>query len=128
MGQEPYELDAPRRQIVLGAIREVCSYRHWRLLAVHVRARHVHVVVQAAANPERVMNDFKAYASRALNAAGLDPSERKRWTRHGSTRYLWTPQRVDECVHYTLHEQGEPMAAYAEEDAESRDLAEPRPG
>ena len=39
MGQEPYELDSQRRPIVLEAIREVCSYRQWRLLAVHVRSK-----------------------------------------------------------------------------------------
>jgi REP element-mobilizing transposase RayT len=112
MEQAPYELDTQRRQIVLAAICEVCKFRAWQLLAAHVRSRHVHAVVQAQIAPERIMNDFKSYASRALNTAGLDTPERKRWTRHGSTRYLWTTQQVEECIHYTVHEQGEPMAVF----------------
>jgi len=108
----PYLLDEPRRLIVLKSIQEVCRYRGWSLLAAHVRTNHVHVVVQALAPPEKVMNDFKAYASRHLNQAGLDDPECKRWTRHGSTRYLWKPEQVEAAIHYTVREQGEPLAVY----------------
>ena len=122
MDQPPYRLDASRRRLVLRAIEEVCAYRGWTLLAAHVRTTHVHIVVQASAAPEKVMNDFKAYASRALNAAGCDENWRKRWTRHGSTRYLWKSASVAGAVHYTLHEQGEPMETF-----EGSPTAEPRP-
>ncbi|MGH2524913.1 MAG: transposase, partial [Anaerolineales bacterium] len=71
MDQPPYELDRQRREVVLKTIQEVCAHRGWSLLAAHVRSNHVHVVVQAVAKPEKVMNDFKAYASRRLNEAGL---------------------------------------------------------
>ena len=91
----------------------MCAHRHWELLALHVRTTHVHVIVFAEAAPERILNDFKAYASRALNAAGLDAADCRRWTRHGSTLYLWTDASLDEKVHYVLHEQGEPMECYA---------------
>ncbi|HTU20832.1 MAG TPA: transposase [Gemmataceae bacterium] len=112
MDQPPYHLDTPRRRIVRQAIQEVCVHRPWELLALHIRASHVHVIVRAEAAPERVLNDFKSYASRALNAAGIDPAECKRWTRHGSTIYLWTEASVEEKVHYVLHEQGAPMEVY----------------
>lgn len=112
MDQPPYELDVPRRQIVLNAIREVAEYRGWELLAAHVRTTHVHVVVTSTESPERVMNDFKGYASRRLNEAGFENAERKRWTRHGSTPYLWKPRDVEAAVHYVVHEQGEPMAVF----------------
>ncbi len=114
MDQPEYRLDAPRRRLVLHAVREVCAYRSWRLLAVHVRMTHVHAVVHADAAPERVMNDFKAYASRALNQAGVDAPDCKRWTRHGSTRYLWTQEEVDARIEYTLNGQGDPMERYPE--------------
>jgi len=112
MDQPPYEMDARRRQVVLNAIREVARYRGWRLLAVHVRTTHVHVVVDANDTPERVMNDFKGYASRRLNQSELDSVGRKRWGRHGSTPYLWKPEDVDRAIHYVLREQGEPMAVF----------------
>lgn len=113
MDQPPYYLDDERRrEIVLRSIQEVCDYRGWTLLAAHVRERHVHVVVHALQDPERVMNDFKAYASRHLNEAGLDTPKRKRWARHGSTRYLWNPDSIERAIYYVVHKQGEPMAVY----------------
>lgn len=108
----PYALDDQRRLLVLKSIQEVCQYRGWSLLAAHVRTNHVHVVVQAFSPPEKVLNDFKAYASRHLNQAGLDEPDCKRWTRHGSTRYLWKPEQVEAAIHYTVREQGEPLAVY----------------
>src|SRR5271169_2844232 len=67
MDQAPYLLTAFSRSTVLDAIQEVCSHRNWSLLAAHVRTNPVHVVVEAEAKPERVMSDFKFYASRRLN-------------------------------------------------------------
>jgi prepilin-type N-terminal cleavage/methylation domain-containing protein len=113
MDQPPYELDAVRRGKVLQAIQNVCAHRGWWLFAAHVRATHVHVIVQAGDPPERVMNDFKIYASRSLNEAGFDEFGCKRWVRHGSTRYLWDQKDLEGAIHYVLHEQGETMATYA---------------
>jgi hypothetical protein len=59
MDQAPYHLDQTRRDAVLETIQEVCVH----LLAAHVRSNHVHTVVEAEVPPERVMGDFKAYAS-----------------------------------------------------------------
>ena len=83
MLQPPYRLDIVRARTVLGSIKEVAAHRGWNLLAAHVRSTHVHVVIQALDAPEKVMNDFKAYASRTLNRARFEGTERKRWTRHG---------------------------------------------
>lgn len=58
------------------------------------------------------MNDFKGYASRELNRAASKRNERKRWARHGSTRYLWTQRDLEGAIQYVLYEQGEPMAIY----------------
>ncbi len=71
MKSEMYSLDGVSREIVKNAIHEVCLYRKWLMHAVHVRTTHVHVVVSANQKPERVMRDFKAYSTRALNSAGL---------------------------------------------------------
>ena len=86
MDQPPYHLDQIRRDAVLQAIQEVCGHRGWTLLAAHVRSNHVHAVVETETRPERIMSDFKAYASRRLNWMKLDQPNRKRWARHGSTR------------------------------------------
>ena len=107
--QAPYQLDVHRRELVLQAMGEACSHRGWKLFAAHVRTNHVHAVVRAGVRPEIVMNCFKSYASRALNRSGFDPPNRKRWTRHGSTRYLWKEEDISAAISYVVHEQGEPM-------------------
>jgi len=112
MDQAPYSLDRVRRTAVLAALREVCLHRGWSLWAAHVRSNHVHVVVEAACGPEKVMNAFKSYASRHLNRLGIDRPERKRWARHGSTRWLWKDEDVQESIRYVISGQGEPMEVY----------------
>jgi hypothetical protein len=72
MDQPAYSMDKSRREVVLAALIERCSQRHWSLLAAHVRTNHLHVVLEAAGPPERLMNDLKSYASRCLNRTGLD--------------------------------------------------------
>ena len=112
MDQAPYQLDQIRRDAVLEAIHEVCGHRGWTLFAAHVRSSHVHAVVEAEARPERVMNDFKAFASRRLNQLRLDEPDRKRWARHGSTRWLGKPQQVSAAIQYVVHEQGDAMSVF----------------
>jgi hypothetical protein len=80
--------------------------------AAHVRRHHVPTVVAAEAEPERVMQDFKAYASRRLNGMNLDKPNRKRWARHGSTRWLWKSQHVSAAIEYVIAEQGDAMSAF----------------
>jgi len=112
MEQPLYFMDERRRSEVLSAIHDRCSNRGWRLLAAHVRTNHVHLVIDAEPKPERVMNDLKSFASRRLNEAGLDSPDRKRWARHGSTRYLWNREDTLAALHYVLDKQGDQMAVY----------------
>ena len=112
MSETPYFLDESKRHIVLQAIIEVCCYRQWTLLAVHVRSNHVHCVIHANMPPEQIMNAIKSYASRHLNEAKLDSNRVNRWTRHGSTRYLWKEAEVEATIQYVVNEQGLPMAVF----------------
>lgn len=112
MNQQPYEMASESRAIVLQTLAEVCSHRGWNLLAAHVRTNHVHVIVAAEVPPEKAMNDFKAYASRALNRLDGNESGRRRWAHHGSTRWLWKDQDVRDAIRYVVEQQGEPMAVF----------------
>ena len=112
MLESPYILDALRRTIVLQAIIEVCRYRQWILLAAHIRSNHVHLVIHGILPPEQIMNAVKSYASRQLNKENLDNNRRNRWTRHGSTRYLWNEAEVEATIQYVINEQGLPMAVF----------------
>src|SRR5258708_31882079 len=112
MDKPPYVMDRSRRAAVLAAILERCSDCHWALLAAHVRTNHVHVVVDADVRPERIMNDLKSYASRYLNQSGLDDPTRKRWARHGSTRWLWERESVSAAIRYVVDHQRDAMAVF----------------
>jgi REP element-mobilizing transposase RayT len=115
MLQGPYQLDDAARQVVLAAIRQHCAYRGWNLLAAHVRSNHVHLILEAEIQPERILNELKSYASRALNRMGRDEPDRKRWARHGSTRWLGKDEDVRHALQYVVDEQGEPMALFVAE-------------
>ena len=112
MAQPPYVMDAPQREIVKDAIVSLANEKQWPLLAAHVRSNHVHAVISADRDPARLMSDLKSRASRDLTRAGFDDANRRRWTRHGSTLHLFTPQQVQLKIHYTLHQQGPPMSTY----------------
>lgn len=114
MIQAPYVMNAAEREIVCKAIVELARERGWKLWAVHVRSNHVHVVVSAERDPGRIMSDMKARASRDLTLAGFDNAERRRWTRHGSTRHLFREEEVEGKIQYTLDEQGDRMAFHEE--------------
>ena len=109
MREAPYLLDDHRRPVVLETIQEVARHRRWQLHACHVRTNHVHIVVAADAKPEKVMSDFKAYASRRLKERLGESADCKRWTQHGSTRYLWNEEQLSAAVEYTVHGQGAPL-------------------
>ena len=112
MLESPYVLDETRCDVVLQSIQCVCQFRKWALLAAHVRSNHIHFVVHALLSPEQVLNTVKAYASRCLREAALDLDRKKRWSRHGSTRYLWTEAQVEATIQYVVYEQGLPMAVF----------------
>ena len=112
MTQPAYVLGETHRTVVRDAIIDLSTEKEWDLLALHVRTNHVHVVIRADREPGRLISDLKARASRDLNRAKLDPPNRKRWTRHGSTLHLFTHQQVNEKIRYTIDHQGRMMAWY----------------
>ena len=97
---------------MLAALVERCSDRKWDLMGAHVRTDHVHLVIEAETQPERILNDLKSFASRRLNELCLDGPNRKRWARHGSTRWLWKREAVSAAIQYVIDKQGEKMAVH----------------
>lgn len=109
MKRDPVELTAARRAAVEEGVRETCDKRGWTLHAINVRTNHVHSVVTAIAKPEPVMNAFKANATRKMAEAGAWQRGVKPWSRHGSTRYLWTEQSVARASDYVINGQGDEL-------------------
>lgn len=106
----PFAMNAEQRQIVLDAILEVCHFRKWNGYALHIRSNHVHAVVSGNAKPEKIMNDFKSYSTRALKEKAISPLPKRIWTRHGSTKYLWTDKELQNAINYVKDGQGRKMA------------------
>lgn len=90
------------RVCVSEAIRRVCEFRTWRLFAINARTNHVHAVVRAGQTPERVLNDFKSWATRGLCEAGLHARGVPAWSRHGSTRWINTDVSLSSAIDYVL--------------------------
>ena len=112
MCEDPRYLDRPARTLTRQAIESACRREQWSLAAAHVRGNHVHVVVSAELKPEKIMGTLKSCASRALNDAFGNSG--RRWSRHGSTRWLWEREQVTSAVAYIVHQQGRPMEVYVD--------------
>jgi REP element-mobilizing transposase RayT len=105
----PVKLGAGRRAATLAAIKETCTIRKWDLWAANIRSNHVHTVVSAPCKPDRVLNAFKANATRTMRESGCWFSENTPWVRKGSKIYLWTESDMQNAVGYVLYDQGEPL-------------------
>lgn len=105
---DPVVLTSQQRDAVDAAIREHAEFKTWRVWALNVRTNHVHIVCSANEPPEKIMNAFKAYATRRLRADKLVGPDAKVWTRHGSTRYLWDGVGSQQAIDYVLRLQDKP--------------------
>ena len=103
--QPPAMLDPASVALVTTTIRQTCHRRGWKLRALSVRTNHVHAVVVAERRPEVVMGAFKACSTLALRGAGLLAAGSAIWSRHGSTRYLWTEAAEEAACAYVLERQ-----------------------
>lgn len=126
MKQPAYVMTLAEAEIVCQAIVGIAVERGWYLHAVHVRTNHVHIVISTDRDPQRLMSDLKGRSSRDLTRASFDDAERRRWTRGGSTRHLFTEENIADAVRYALDEQGEPMACYSCDRNKKEVALEPR--
>jgi REP element-mobilizing transposase RayT len=107
-----FKLGPAERRIVGCAIREVSDVRGYFLFALNIRTIHVHLVTSNGGKVERMMDSFKAYSTRALRAAKLVGNDVKPWSRHGSTRYLWTERHIEQAVEYVVNGQGGELPSF----------------
>lgn len=109
---DPFVLGSREREVVKRAIEEVCRVRGYSLFGLNVRTNHVHLAASNSGEPERMMDSFKAYATKALRTAGLLAENQKAWSRHGSTRYLWTEEHIGQAVEYVMNGQGDELPSF----------------
>lgn len=101
----PIVLNEVQRRCVDSTIRAHAEYRRWQLHAVNVRTNHVHVVCTGALSPERMMGEFKSWATRSLRQRQELGQNQRVWTTHGSTRWLDSEMSIASTVHYVTHRQ-----------------------
>ena len=113
----PVILEKIIREVVLEAVLRVCGFRGWVAHAIHVRSNHIHIVVSGDAEPESMMRDFKAYATRTIKKNSNNQALiRKYWSRHGSTKYLWTKENLVSSVEYVKNKQAKKMSLWIKGD------------
>ena len=108
-GSPAFLLNGKQRSVVETAIRNVCVFRSYGLVAINVRTNHVHVVVSAPEQPEKIINAFKANATRELRTAKLVDTDTRVWSRGGSRRYLWKSNQVQGAIAYVIDGQGDDL-------------------
>jgi REP element-mobilizing transposase RayT len=113
-GSETFILDKAMRSIVQSTIRAVCVHRGYKLTALNVRSNHGHAVVSFHGPPEKIVEGFKSYSTRALRSAGLVDGSTRIWSRHCSTRYLYKESAVSAAEHYVLYYQDDEFPSFDE--------------
>jgi len=104
MKEPEFRLSAADRRTVEATIRAHCRVRTWDLHAVNARSNHVHVVVTAAGYPPQTVRDqFKAWCTRRLKAAGA--TRTRFWTEGGSCRWINREDDLGDAVRYVIEAQ-----------------------
>jgi REP element-mobilizing transposase RayT len=100
-------LNRKQAQLLLAQFRETAAQRDWTLHAVAIMANHFHLVAEVGNDPDprKVLADFKAYGSRALNREFGKPASETWWTSNGSKRKLSGDLAVESGVHYVLRQE-----------------------
>jgi REP element-mobilizing transposase RayT len=107
MREDMVLLDAAQQQVVADTIADHCKIRGWTLLAVAVKANHIHVAVEADRAGNDVRDQFKAWCSRRLSdRAGLTKLQtktggRRRWFTEGAyVRRIEHEEYLREAIAY----------------------------
>lgn len=76
----------------------------------------MHSVVSAGCYPGRVLNAFKANATRKMKEAGCRIYGHSPWSDGGSNRYLWTERSIERAIDYVNDGQGGPPPDFSVND------------
>jgi REP element-mobilizing transposase RayT len=104
----PIRVTGEQAAVLIDQFRETARFRGWELLAAAVMANHVHLVVRVPGfvDAAKLLGDFKAYGSRALNRRWGKPPGGTWWTYQGSTRVLPGEQAVAAAIRYVERQPG----------------------
>ncbi|MBK8206456.1 MAG: hypothetical protein IPK87_06605 [Planctomycetes bacterium] len=106
LAEEPLLISPRMRGIIEDTILQHCDHRGWHHFASNIRTNHVHAVLSAAGEPDRMLADLKAYLTRDLRKGDAVGRRKRVWTVGGSTRYLFTDEAVSRACTYVYLAQG----------------------
>lgn len=111
----PIFLTLAQAEILLVQFQETSEYRERTLHAISIMQNHWHMVVTVPGDPEpdRILTDFKAYGSRALNREYGKPPSRTWWTMRGSKRKLASETALANAINYALYKQPNPLVVWS---------------
>jgi REP element-mobilizing transposase RayT len=113
----PIFLDREKAEVLFEQFRETATHRGWTIRAVAIMANHWHMVVQVPDDPPpgKILADFKAYGSRALNRKHGKPPSDTWWTAKGSKRKLGDDRALEAGSNYVLYKQPNPLLVWSPE-------------
>ena len=129
---DPVGLTPAQAAAVARQLRETAAYRGRLILAAAVLVNHVHLVFGTPGDPDpdQMLADWKAWASRALNrlAGWAAPAPRPVWwERDGSKRPLKGGPARASAVRYARDQDG-PLVVWVGDEAADLLAAYPAPG
>jgi REP element-mobilizing transposase RayT len=109
----PVHLDMAQAEQVLAQFHETVAHRQWLLIAVSIMRTHIHVEVGVPGDPdpEVILRDLKAYASRRLNTQWTAPASGTWWTKSGSKRKLKDEAAILTAARY-IRDQPSPLVIW----------------
>ncbi len=93
------------RAVVEQACRDHCVHRNWELFTANARSNHVHVVVFAAMEPQRVRDQLKANCTRALRIQAEPLTATKTWSKGGDCSILPDESALEDAISYVAEGQ-----------------------
>jgi hypothetical protein len=106
MTESDCSLIPEQRQVVEETVQAHCEIRHWQLHIVNCRTQHVHAVISANVDPDRMLSELKAWCTRKLKEQARSisrdrSSERQNWwTEGGSKRPVFDDNGLESVIIY----------------------------
>lgn len=114
----PILLTVSQASVLLRQFQETAHFRNWPIQALAIMANHFHLVVRTdeKVHPRKILADFKAYGTRALNREFSRPRSGTWWTTNGLKRRLPDERALVTAINYVLHKQPNPLVTWSPDD------------
>ncbi|MCP4889219.1 MAG: hypothetical protein GY904_21725 [Planctomycetaceae bacterium] len=100
MNEPAVLLNSRQRHAVESVCKKHANVRSWGLHAICARSNHVHVAITTNANPQKVRDQLKANATRALRELPDPIQNKKVWTRRGDVEAIRDEESLERVIIY----------------------------